>query len=115
MAVRGKPAKGRDTLEIRARLLKASDDLTARIKAANTLLHDLGLGVEASIDGFGYGKIDHEWTLYAVNPDTQQRIPLTRASRELRLKAIPLIPVIIQEQQELAADLAGRIEKALTA
>ena len=122
---------------IALKLNQKSDQLNALITSINAKLAKLNFGIEVWLkshpikeDGdakafLGYYKVKDEWQLSVWDPDDalesgdipSPRLsgnlwPLTAASRELRLLAMPLIPKLLDRIKDRAEELLTGLEAA---
>ncbi len=103
-------------------LANATDTLNKRIVEAEDALKDLGLGVSTSItlfadeDGAGddlcFMKWDKTWRLMVVDNDNETWEPLINASREARLRAVQLLPLLVEKLISDAQDELKKVEEA---
>jgi hypothetical protein len=122
-------ARARD---LKPRLEAATDDLNRCIEAAEAALVSLQLGVRASIlmnedkdEPFWgrylvFGKESKAWRLLIEEGDDHPEggwtiTPLVNASRELRLRAVELLPTLVQKLVSTAEGEIKRVEAAATA
>jgi hypothetical protein len=122
-------ARARD---LKPRLEAATDDLNRSIEAAEAALVSLQLGVRAStlMDGnkddslwgryLAFGKESKAWRLLIEEGELDEEeswtvTPLVNASRELRLRAVELLPTLVQKLVSTAEAEIKRVEAAATA
>jgi len=101
------------------RLAKATDELNHTIVDAEAALMALGLGVRAEIHIPNYpgrlllfGKDGRAWRLFWGDEKGGTDTPLINASREQRLVAVALLPMLVDAMHAAAEAETKRVEDA---
>lgn len=101
-------------------LTRATEQLNAHLRVAEKTLAECHLGVTASVPLSSptdpnalltFGKFDDGWRLSVTVGSA--RTPLTNASRELRLRAVALLPALLTALLEAAETEHSRVEGAV--
>jgi hypothetical protein len=111
-------------------LKAATEKLNGSLKQAEIEIAKLSLGVTAAVEVERYeepkvgddvvrqlrfGKDNREWKLLwetglSDDPDSWETTPLLNASREVRMLAVPFLPLLVQKLVETAEEQIGEVK-----